>query len=176
MSVRNESDVPLLVVASQLTPLHWGKCLPGETWNSKNEQNMGKVWFTVSVCLYDAAQEPTGPAVAARIAAITAATVFTGGLLGVGAVGGASALTSTVGVKKDGVYADCRCLVVRGVQHGDGTYELYFAAEEDLDEKTGTVKKSKALGMPPVTHSLVGLASEAAPDVQSNPSPEAGDL
>ena len=27
LSVRNESEVPLLVVASQLTPLHWGKCL-----------------------------------------------------------------------------------------------------------------------------------------------------
>jgi len=43
LSVRNESEVPILVIASQLTPLHWGKCLPGETWNAANEQKMGKV-------------------------------------------------------------------------------------------------------------------------------------
>jgi hypothetical protein len=43
LSVRNESEIPILVIASQLTPLHWGKCLPGETWNASNEQKMGKV-------------------------------------------------------------------------------------------------------------------------------------
>ena len=100
ISVRNESDVPLLVVCSQLTPLHWGKCLPGETWNAKNEQKMGKVWFTVSVGVYDHTQEPDGAKVALRIATITAATVLSGGLVGVGVVGTASALTSTMGVKR----------------------------------------------------------------------------
>ena len=167
ISVRNESDVPLLVVCSQLTPLHWGKCLPGETWNAKNEQKMGKVWFTVSVGVYDHTQEPDGAKVALRIATITAATVLSGGLVGVGVVGTASALTSTMGVKKDGVYADCRCLVVRGVRHGDGCYQLFFAIEEKLDEKTGAVKSSKVLAGAPE-------ARAAAPLPEATPSPAAG--
>ena len=49
IKVRNETAVPLLVVCSQLTPLHWGRVLPGETWNESNTQKMGKVWFTVTV-------------------------------------------------------------------------------------------------------------------------------
>ena len=44
---------------------------------------------------------------------------------------------------------DCRCLVVRGVRHGDGCYQLYFAEEEKLDPKTGAVKSSKTLAPPP---------------------------
>eukprot|EP00038_Savillea_parva_P002867 m.118553 g.118553 ORF g.118553 m.118553 type:complete len:75 (-) comp10984_c0_seq3:95-319(-) len=46
ISVRNESDLPILVVCSQLSPLHWGRCDPGETWNAKNQQRMGKVSVT----------------------------------------------------------------------------------------------------------------------------------
>ena len=39
MPVRNETEISLLVIASQLMPLHWwGKVLPGETRNAKNEQ------------------------------------------------------------------------------------------------------------------------------------------
>lgn len=90
---------------------------------------------------------------AIRLAAITAATVFSGGLIGVAGVGTASALTSSMGVKLDGVFADCRCLVVRGVQHGDGCLELYFAEEEKLDEKTSDVKHSKTIGLPPPVRS-----------------------
>eukprot|EP00038_Savillea_parva_P002868 m.118565 g.118565 ORF g.118565 m.118565 type:complete len:65 (-) comp10984_c0_seq4:672-866(-) len=59
ISVRNESDLPILVVCSQLSPLHWGRCDPGETWNAKNQQRMGKVWFSVSVSLYDKKNEPS---------------------------------------------------------------------------------------------------------------------
>lgn len=67
IAVKNETEVPLLVVCSQLTPLHWGKgesderphtrsahgptiasrppptVLPGATWNEHNELGMGKV-------------------------------------------------------------------------------------------------------------------------------------
>ena len=43
ISVRNETEFPILVVCSQLTPLHWGRCDPGCTWNAKNEHRMGKV-------------------------------------------------------------------------------------------------------------------------------------
>ena len=60
-----------------------------------------------------------------------------------------SGITSSMGVKRDGVYSDFKCLVVRGVQHADGVYELYFAIEEKLDDKTGAVKASKVLQPPP---------------------------
>ena len=81
--------------------------------------------------------------------AITATTVLTGGIIGIGVVGGMSGITSSMGVKRDGVYSDFKCLVVRGVQHADGVYELYFAIEEKLDDKTGAVKASKVLQPPP---------------------------
>ena len=73
--------------------------------SGQNEQKMGKVWFTVSVGAYEAGAEPTPGGVAARLMGITTATVLTGGLLGIGIVGGASGITSSMGVKKDGVYA-----------------------------------------------------------------------
>jgi hypothetical protein len=135
----------------------------------------------MSVGAYDPAQEPTGAGVAARLVAITTATVFTGGLLGIGVVGGTSALTSTMGVKKDRVYADCRCLVVRGVRHGDGCYELYFAAEEDLDEKSGSVKASKSLGVPPLAHSLglgrgLGTSVDAGDSAEETQGPQGSPL
>ena len=65
---------------------------------------MGKVWFTVSVGVHEAGAEPTPGGVAARLMAITTTTVLTGGLL-FGMVGGASGITSSMGVKRDGVYA-----------------------------------------------------------------------
>ena len=112
-----------------------------------------QVWFTVSVGAYQAGAEPSTAGVALRLTAITAATL-TGGVIGMGLVGGASGITSTMGVKRDGVYADCRCLVVRGVHHGDGCYELYFAVEERLDPKTGAVKSAKTLMAEPEVRSV----------------------
>lgn len=31
ISVKNDSDIPILVIVSQLTPLYWGRVEPGET-------------------------------------------------------------------------------------------------------------------------------------------------
>ncbi len=74
--IRSETDIPILVVASQLTPLHCGNTLPGETWIEDNKAyNISKVWFTVSVAAYDVKEEPTPAAVALRLAAITVAFV-----------------------------------------------------------------------------------------------------
>ena len=36
ISVRNESEISILAICSQLTPLHWGKVDPGMTWNGIN--------------------------------------------------------------------------------------------------------------------------------------------
>ena len=47
ISVRNDTKFPILVIASQLTPLYWGRVDPGGTWNPSNEKNLGKVWFTI---------------------------------------------------------------------------------------------------------------------------------
>jgi len=43
IALKNESTVPLLVICSQLTPLHWGRVEPGETFNVGNALNMGRV-------------------------------------------------------------------------------------------------------------------------------------
>ena len=71
ISVLNDTEFPLLIVASQLTPLHWGRVEPGETWNPNNVKGMGRVWFTMSTSLYDQTKEPTIGEVAGRIAVIS---------------------------------------------------------------------------------------------------------
>ena len=75
IAVRNDSDVPLLVVLSQLTPLHWSSepVLPGATWNANNHVGVGKVWFTVSVAQWNEANVPTKAGVAMRLGTIIAA-------------------------------------------------------------------------------------------------------
>ena len=127
-NVRNETPFPILFVMSQLTPLHWTKVLPGETCKI----NCGRVFFTISTELYNEETEPTAAGVAMRLAAITAASVSGFGLLvGVGIVGGVSAITSSKGVKMDGVYADGRCAVVTGETLEGGVYALKFLGIEN---------------------------------------------
>ena len=108
INVRNETEFPVLFVLSQLSPLHWARIEPGET----HHIDCGRVWFTISTEVYDETTEPTAAGVALRISAITAATVLTGGLIGVGIVGGVSAVTSYKGVKMDGVLADGKTIVI----------------------------------------------------------------
>ena len=74
ISVKNESAIPILVIASQLTPLYWSstKVMPGETWNEGNKLGMGKVWFTVSVSMFDERNVPTVAGTAFNLLAITA--------------------------------------------------------------------------------------------------------
>lgn len=121
ISVRNTSEVPILVIASQLTPLHWGKVEPGETWNAQNHLGMGKVWFTVSVSQYDPNMEPTVGGVAARLAAITASMILPAVFfVGVAVLSG---VTSVQGAKMTGVYSDGRTLTVTGRRDGN-TYVL----------------------------------------------------
>mmetsp|Transcript_33424 Transcript_33424/g.87663 ORF Transcript_33424/g.87663 Transcript_33424/m.87663 type:complete len:185 (-) Transcript_33424:190-744(-) len=141
ISVRNESELPILVVCSQLTPLYWGRCDPGQTWNEKNSEKMGKVWFTVSVSVFDEQRVPTALGTAAKIGAISLSFVVAPALVFVG-VAAVSGITSTRGISKRGVYANRTCLVVRGVKFTDGRYQFYFAAQEDLDPKTGAVKST----------------------------------
>jgi hypothetical protein len=77
IAIHNKTDIPILVICSQLTPLHWGKVLPGETWNVDNATcHMGRVWFTVSVSVYDEKNVPTREGVAARIVALAATSII----------------------------------------------------------------------------------------------------
>ena len=69
-----------------------------------------------SASFYEEANEPSVKMVAARIAAITAATALP--LIGWAGVAAASGMTSTQGVYKKGVYADNKLLVVKGEWHG----------------------------------------------------------
>ena len=68
LSIRNDSPLPLQVILSQLTPLHWNDrpLFTGETWNARNESNVGQVWFTASVDVFDDAAVPSRAGVAAR--------------------------------------------------------------------------------------------------------------
>ncbi len=109
-NVRNESNIPILVVLSQLSPLHWCKVSPGELKHIE----CGRVFFTVSVEPWIEGKEPTKAEVAARLAVVIAATVLGGGMTGFAITGLISGLTSYRGLKKSGVYANGRTLVVRG--------------------------------------------------------------
>jgi hypothetical protein len=141
LSIRNESGTELLVILSQLTPLHWNiqPIKPGQTWHAKT----GKVWFTLKVDQWDRKRIPTKRGVAARIGAmavgatlgamsggtIIAAGVAVTGALSMGAaVQKASSASSSVyaPVSMTGMYADGRTIVVRDRpnEKTDG-YELY---------------------------------------------------
>jgi len=142
--IRSETEIPILVVASQLTPLHWGKIMPGETWNEGNKAcNMGKVWFTVSVAAYDEKEEPTPAAVALRLAAITVAFVVPISTIAAIVVSSASAFTSVLGVKMDGVYADGKLLICRGMAHSDGVYSLALKTEDEIKKLSKAAEANK---------------------------------
>ena len=114
-----------MVVASQLTPLHWGRVEPGQIWNEHNEYKMGRVWFTISVCAYEERRVPSKLGTAGRLALITAAAALpVGGLLAFFIVGTASAVTSVTDVKRNGIYANGKTLVVGGLLRPDNVYVL----------------------------------------------------
>jgi hypothetical protein len=143
INVRNETDVPVLFVLSQLSPLHWTRVDPHETVHI----DCGRVWFTISTEPYNAETEPTGAEVAMRIAAITATTVLTGGILGIGLVGGASALTSYHGVKQDGIFADGKTVVIGAAMTEDsniGTLRFIAFEPKLTGEKVVTSNKKAA--------------------------------
>ncbi len=133
---RNESQVPILVVLSQLSPLHWLKiepglflsfldciefiyCFTGQT----GHLNCGRVFFTVSVEPWAPGKEPTKLEVAARLTVVITSTVLLGsvGLLGSGLLSG---VTSFRKVRKSGVYANGRTMVVRGSSDRAGNIHL----------------------------------------------------
>lgn len=125
--LRNESNITILVVLSQLSPLHWAKVLPGTTEHIK----CGKVFFTISTDVYDPLKVPTRAEVALRIGVISGLTLLSGGLVGVGIAGGISGITSQKKNKIDGIYADGKTIVVTGNENLDsGVYDLYFKALE----------------------------------------------
>lgn len=168
IKIRNDSQVDLMAVLSQLTPLHWNAepIKPGETTHLTS----GKVWFTVSVSAFDKRALPSEIGVAGRLSVIVGATVISGVVLApvtLAVVGGVSGATSNAprrarktlpwqvgdayklqGCRRGGQYADGRTLVVRGVEHPDGLYQLYIARIEWTDPKTGLVTKSKDLRTP----------------------------
>jgi hypothetical protein len=125
LNVKNESEFPILFVLSQLSPLHWDRVEPGAT----RKINCGRVLFTASTEIYDPATEPTVAGVTARLLMITAVTVVSGGVWGLGVVGAISGMTSAKGVKMDGILADGRTCVVRGRLTTVGAYELYISLE-----------------------------------------------
>ena len=79
LSIRNETPLPLGVILSQLTPLHWNETplLSGETWNARNEHNVGAVWFTASVDVFDPEMQPNYATVTSRLAGITMGALCT---------------------------------------------------------------------------------------------------
>ena len=124
VQVKNDSEVPLLVVCSQLTPLHWGRVEPGETFNPGNVLNMGRVWFTVSVSVYDERNVPTLTAVVASIVALSASIIFLAGPAYFVALAATLGIASVKGASLTGVYADGKTLLVRGARCADSVYAL----------------------------------------------------
>lgn len=168
IKIRNESEVELMGVLSQLTPLHWNAdpIKPGET----KHIHSGKVWFTVSISAFDKRALPSEVGVAGRLSVIVGATVISGVVLApitLAVVGGVSAASSNAprrarktlpwqvgeayklqGCRRGGQFADGRTLVVKGIEHADGLYQLYVARIEWTDPKTGLVTKTKELRTP----------------------------
>ena len=73
LSVENQSDGPLLIQMSQVTPLYWGKTNKDSTFH----RSCGKVWFTVSAePWYSEKQEPTVASVVEDIALISVTAII----------------------------------------------------------------------------------------------------
>lgn len=153
---RNETEVPILFTLSHLTPLHWVKVMPSETSYVK----CGKVFFTISCEIFNPDTEPKDQEIAGQIAAITAASVFTGGigLAVAGSIiatqsikGGKFATRSSIFVfffllfippllystelgvsKMEGVLADGRTAVVRSKVSEKGDQTLFFHSIENI--------------------------------------------
>ena len=144
ISVHNDTDIPLLVVLSQLTPLHWSSepVLPGETWNNENHLGVGKVWFHITVIPWDKDVVPTQGGVAAGITAWSVGIIATSVLVTAsGPIGGAlftlfarlNSSTNQVplyqahiaGARKSDVYADGKTFTVIRANEG-GRMTLSF--------------------------------------------------
>ena len=133
IQVKNETAVPLLVILSQLTPLHWERVDPGQVFNLGNRLGVGRVWFTVSVSLYDERNVPTMAGVGVQLVAVSAAFFTPLGPVGAALFGTASAVASVRGVIKTGVYADGKLLTVRGMADSRGdAYLLHFAEASEV--------------------------------------------
>lgn len=132
--IRNESEWTILVVLSQLTPLHWEAIDPGHTVRMK----CGRVFFTVSAEKYDEKKVPTKLGVAGRMVTITAATVGSAlvglGPAGLAVTGTLSGVTSVGSASINGVYADGKTVVFGGrINPDSGKYELYCEGTEKTD-------------------------------------------
>jgi len=147
IAVHNDTDIPLLVVLSQLTPLHWSSepVLPGETWNNENHLGIGKVWFHITVIPFREDLVPTQGGVAAGITAWSVGIVATSVLVTAsGPIGGAlftllarfNGGTNLIppyqahiaGARKSGVYADGKTFTVIRTTEG-GRICLSFKEE-----------------------------------------------
>jgi hypothetical protein len=126
LNVRNETIYPILVVLSQLSPLHWARVEPNET----KLISCGRVFFTVSAEIYNENTVPTMLGVGVRLTAITAATIFGGTIIGVGLVGGVSGITSCKPAKVNGILADGKTVVIGGEKVGDEEYSICIRSIE----------------------------------------------
>lgn len=135
--IRNESEAKILVVLSQLTPLHWEAINPGDTIRMK----CGRVFFTVSAEIFDEKKVPKKSEVAARIAGIAASTTVSALTGPIGLVAGAAAgltlsgtlsgITSVKEASINGVYADGKTVVFGGRwNHDTKEYCLYCDGTE----------------------------------------------
>lgn len=81
---------------------------------------MGQVWFTIKACHYDPNQVPTESGVACAVATITA--MFLCPILSLCLYSSVklTGLPDMLAARKMGVYADGRCLAVRGRDDGNG--------------------------------------------------------
>eukprot|EP00118_Oscarella_pearsei_P003460 m.14372 g.14372 ORF g.14372 m.14372 type:complete len:245 (+) comp25714_c0_seq1:1422-2156(+) len=79
MSFHNDTGVEVLVVLSQVGPLHWNRVAPGET----KEIDCGQVWFTVQVQLWTGSEPTTWQVLKPFVLGIGGGLVLAAGVGGV---------------------------------------------------------------------------------------------
>jgi hypothetical protein len=153
-------QIPLLVVLQQLTPLHWSSepVLPGETWNKNNQLNIGKVWFNVTVTVWDKNLVPTEVGVAAGITAWSVGIVATSVLVAASGPLGGTVLfglakfnsgrnlvpmyhSEIPGARKYSVYADGKTLTVIRTTEG-GRSCLAFKEDTSINSSSATMSST----------------------------------
>ncbi len=144
LSFANETEVPILVVLSQITPLHWARVDPGQTVHLPS----GRVWFTISAVLLDEHTViPTRVGVAARFAGMAAAAAvapvlgFYGAMISNSISVARRTSPTRSGVKPCqavGILANGRCIVVRSSPIEGGEHQLRFVVPAAADGEEAT--------------------------------------
>lgn len=145
--IQNKSESKILVILSQITPLHWEEVDSGET----RRIHCGRVFFTVSADIYNEKKVPTIAGNIARFTGITIVGIASAAVMpgivvpaGVAMIAGsvASGESSARGAKEYGVYADGKTIIFNGRTCGKtGHYKIYYEGMVSSGDSKGEVRR-----------------------------------